>query len=586
MLALLGLCGGIAKAHDHGISMTIPPQLERGYVQFGYTATAAIAGGQLREAKIGSFDNLNPFTIRGAVAYDIRELVFESLLTRNMDEPFALYGLIAQKVALSPDRSKMHIRLNKNAKFSDGKPITQEDIIFSLETLRDKGRPNHRHYYNQVASVEQRGENDVIFTFNGPPYDRELPLILGLMPILPRHVYQTRDIQDSSLEIPIGSGPYLVQEVDPSRRVVFRRNPDYWANNEASTKNRFNFDEIIHDYYRDEASAFEAFKAGQVDVWFETDALRWESGYDVPAFQAGKIIKETLPTQTPSGLNAFVMNTRRHIFANRDIRSALDEIFDFEWINKTLYAGKFTRTQSYFGNTLLSAHNRTATREEKRMLSRSELSNTILERGYSAPKSDGSGRDRKNRARALSRLEGAGLRVVDGEMRFADGQPFTFEILVQRRDHERLALAYQRMLKQLGIVTYVRLVDAAQYQRRLQNFDFDMIIYDYYASLSPGQEQNYYWSSEAADSPGSRNYAGIKSSAIDEAIAALTSAENYEAYQDAGRALDRALMGGHYFIPLFHQNGQWIARWQHIQRPENTSIYGAQRDSWWSSPDN
>lgn len=575
-----------ASAQNHGIAMLTEPALPGNFTRFDYTASAPVQGGRLVEAKIGSFDNLNPFTIRGAAAFDIRELVFESLLARNMNEPFALYAQLAQQVAVSADQSKMHIRLNAAAKFSDGKPVRPQDVIFSWNALRTSGRPNHRYYYDKVERVELQGQHDVIFTFKGPPYDRELPLIIGLMPILPEHIYASRDLQSSSLDIPIGSGPYTVAEYEPGRRVIFQRNSGYWGRSLPSIKNRYNFDEIVHDYYRDEGSAFEAFKAGRVDVWFETDALRWQSGFDFPAANDGRVIKETLGSQMPSGLNAFVMNTRRALFQDQRLREALDLAFDFEWINKTLYADAFVRTESYFGGTALSAADRPASAAEKRLLKGAKLSRDDLSMSYQAPTSDGSGRDRKNRRQALSLLKDSGYSIADGILQDQNGAPVSFEILVQRRDHERLALAYQRMLKQIGIAANVRLVDAAQYQRRLQNFDFDMIIYDYYASLSPGNEQSYYWSQSAATTEGSRNYAGVATAEIDRAINALTNANVYEAYVDAARALDRSLMTNNYFIPLYHRPGQWVARWSHIRRPQVTPIYGAQLDSWWATPEN
>ncbi len=575
-----------ALGENHGLAMLGAPALPQTFDRFDYTAKAPVRGGRLIEAKIGSFDNLNPFTIRGTTAFDVRELVFESLLARNMNEPFTLYAQLAEQVAVAPDRSKMQVRLNPAARFSDGKPVRAQDVIFSWKTLRSTGRPNHRYYYDKVATVEQRGERDITFTFKGPPYDNELPLIIGLMPILPEHIYSARDLQASSFDLPVGSGPYIISEVDPGRRIVFRHDPHHWARALPSLKNRYNFDELVHDYYRDEASAFEAFKAGRVDIWFETDALRWQSGFDFPAALDGRVIKETLPLRTPSGLNAFVLNTRRDLFADPRLRQALDLAFDFEWVNKTLYAEAFTRTQSYFGGTDLSAMGLAASAGEKTLLRGAHLSREDLQSSYRAPVSDGSGRDRNNRAQAIGLLTEAGFAISDGILKSAKGVSVEFEILVQRRDHERLALAYQRMLKQIGITAHVRLVDAAQYQRRLQNFDFDIIIYDYYASLSPGNEQSYYWSQDAAATAGSRNYAGIKSAAIDRAISALTAAESYPKFREAARALDRGLMTGHYFIPLFHRPGQWVARWSYIQRPEITPIYGAQLDSWWATPEN
>ena len=589
-LMLSTLIGASAQAQNHkrnhGISMMGAPALPAHFDRLPYTDTRATRGGQLVEAKIGNFDNLNPFTIRGTSAFNVREFVFESLLGRNMEEAFGLYGLLAEKVAVSDNRGQMQVRLEKQAKFSDGRPVTPEDVIFSWQTLRDSGRPNHRHYYSQVVSVDKLGPHDIVFTFKGPPYDRELPLILGLMPILPKHIYENRNLQDSTLDIPVGSGPYIVQSVDPARRIIFERNTSHWGAQKAINAKRYNFNRIIHDYYRDETSAFEAFKSGNVDVWFETNPLRWQNDYDFPAANDGRVAVETIETQTPTGLNAFIMNTRRPLFNNQDTRKALDVLFDFNWINKVLYGNSYKRTQSYFGNTRLSASGIEASRDERKLLKGASLDQASLSQSYQPPTSDGSGRDRAARRNALDLLENSGFTLQDGKLIDGTGKPLSFEILVQRRDHERLSLTYQRMLKQIGIEISVRLVDASQYQARLQNFDFDMIIYDYYASLSPGNEQNFYWSSASASTPGSRNYAGIRSKQVDKAIEALTNAKDTASFQNAARALDRLLMSGNYVIPLFHRNGQWLARWSKIERPKITPTYGAQLDTWWASPDN
>lgn len=575
-----------SQTHLHGIAMLGAPALPPQFSSFPYTAPTAQAGGRLRDAKLGSFDNLNPFTIRGETAYDIRELVFESLLGRNMDEPFSLYGLLAEKVAMSPERDRLHIILHQDAEFSDGTPVTAEDVKFSWQILRDHGRPNHRSYYTQVADIDIRGPHELIFTFKGPPYDRELPLIIGLMPILPKHFYRQFDIQASSLDWPIGSGPYLIDHVEAGRQIIFKRNPTYWGRHLPINHQRYNFDRIQHDYFRDENSAFEAFKAGEVDFWRETNPTRWQSGYDFPAAKDGRVIKESLALGTPSGLKAFVFNTRRPQFVNPKLRAGLDHLFDFKWINATLFGGAYQRTQSYFGGTPLSA------------LSANGANGAIGADGknvpagrhdevYIAPQSDGSGRDRAQRLKALDLFAQAGYVVQSGKLvEKQTQQPLVFEILVQRRDHERLALAYQRMLAQIGIECRIRLVDAAQYQRRLQNFDFDMIIYDYYASLSPGNEQAYYWSTKAATTPGSRNYAGIQSPDIDAAIDRLTSASTPDDFKAAAQQLDRHLMAGHYVIPLYHADSAWVAYWHSIERPKRTPLYGPQLDSWWASPEN
>ena len=573
-------------SQNHALAMHGAPQLAPGFRHYNYASPNALQGRSLRQAQIGSFDSLNPFSIRGNAAKNIRERVFESLLDRHYDEPFALYGLLAKSVVASPDRSSVTFTIRKQARFADGRPITAADVAFSWKLLRDKGRPNHRYYYDQVESLTTPDSHTVRFTFKPTPPDRELPLIIGLMPILPKHIYAKRDIQAASLDLPVGSGPYEVIEVTPGAQVKFEKRADYWANALPHNRGRHNFATIYEDYYRDEATAFEAFKAGDVDIWFEGNPQRWTTGYNFPAATDGRVIKENISLGTPSGLRAFVMNTRRPLLADPVLRKAMDLTFDFQWINKILYGDVYSRTNSYFGNTELSAAERIMSEGEAELLSRSLISGSALASGYKSPESDGTGRDRAKRLEAMQMLEAAGYKMQGKSLMNPQGQRVQLEILVQRRSDERLALSWRRMLAGIGVELKVRLIDSSQYQRRLQNFDFDLIAYNYFASLSPGNEQAYYWGSEAADTPGSRNFAGIKDFGIDAAVMALTRAETSQDFVTAARALDRALMSGHYFIPLYHNPGQWVARWHYVEHPETHSLYGARLDSWWLNHDN
>jgi peptide/nickel transport system substrate-binding protein len=584
------LAGSAAYAQNlnqnHGLAMHGTPQLAPEFRNYNYASPNALQGRSLRQAQIGSFDSLNPFSIRGNAAKNIRERVFESLLDRHYDEPFALYGLLAESVVASPDRSSVTFTIRKQARFADGRPVTAADVAFSWELMRDKGRPNHRYYYGQVESLTTPNKHTVRFTFKPTPPDRELPLIIGLMPILPKHIYGTRDIQSASLDLPVGSGPYEVIEVTPGAQVKFEKRADYWANALPHNRGRHNFTTIYEDYYRDEATAFEAFKAGDVDIWFENNPQRWTTGYNFPAAKDGRVIKENISLGTPSGLRAFVMNTRRPILADPVLRKAMNLTFDFQWINKILYGDVYRRTNSYFGNTELSASGRLMSDGEADLLSRSLISGSALAAGYQSPESDGTGRDRAKRLEAMQMLEAAGYTMQGKILMNPQGHRVQLEILVQRRSDERLALSWRRMLAGIGVDLKVRLIDSSQYQRRLQNFDFDLIAYNYYASLSPGNEQAYYWGSEAANTPGSRNYAGIKDFGIDAAVTALTRAKTSKDFTTAARALDRALMSGHYFISLYHNPGQWVARWHYVEHPETHSLYGARLDSWWLNHEN
>jgi len=583
---LLTLFIAPAWAQNHGLSMHGELKLPDNFEHYNYAAPNALKGGTLRQGQIGSFDSLNPFSIRGNAARNIRERVFESLLDRHYDEPFALYGLLAESLTTAPDRSSATFKLRREAKFADGKPLTAADVAFTINLLKEKGRPNHRYYYGKIAKVETPDKHTVTLRFSGSPPDRELPLIIGLMPILPKHIYENRDIQSASLELPVGSGPYEVVELTPGAQVKFSKVETYWGAKLPHNKGRHNFDAITEDYFRDESAAFEAFKAGDLDIWFESNPQRWQSGYTFPAATDGRIVKKTVQLGTPSGLKAFVLNTRRDALKNIKLRQALDLAFDFEWTNKILYGDIYRRTHSYFGNTQLSSAGQPASDAELTLLSKSPISPEKLAAGYVAPESDGSGRDRALRQTAVTLLEEAGYTMTGNRLTDARGKPVELEVLVQKRDDERLALSWRRMLARLGITLNVRLVDSSQYQRRLQNFDFDIIIYNYYASLSPGNEQAYYWGSAAADTPGSRNYAGIKDEGLDAAINALTQAVSPEDFQTAARALDRALMSGHYFVPLFHNPNQWVAHWHYVEHPFEHAAYGARLETWWLNQEN
>ena len=575
-----------ASAQNHGLAMHGEPALPPGFSHYNYANPEAPQGGALRMAQIGSFDSVNPFSIRGNVAKNIRERVFESLLDRHYDEPFALYGLLAESVTTSADRRRVTFKLRRQAKFADGKKVTAADIAFSLRLLRDKGRPNHRYYYSKVRKIETPTPRTITFTFSGSPPDRELPLIIGLMPILPKHIYEKRDIQSASLELPVGSGPYAVSELTPGAQIVFSKNPQYWARNLSFAKGRHNFATIKEDYFRDDSTAFEAFKAGEIDLWFEGNPQRWQAGYGFPAAADGRVNKQNIALGTPSGLKAFVLNTRRPVLADIKLRRALDLAFDFEWTNKVLFGDVYQRTQSYFGNTELSAADRPADEAELAILVNSPLGREKLAEGYRAPVSDGSGRDRNLRREAMTLLSEAGYEMRGKALHAPNGQKIELEVLVQKRSDERLALAWRRMLAGIGVTLNVRLVDSSQYQRRLQNFDFDIIVYDYYASLSPGNEQAYYWGSTAAKTPGSRNYAGIQDAGVDAAAAALTRAVSPQQFTIAARALDRALMSGHYFVPLFHNPNQWVAHWHYVEHAGRHAKYGARLDAWWLNQEN
>lgn len=570
---------------NHGIAMHGEPAHEPGFTHLSYVNPKAPKGGTVTFASLGFFDSLNPMIVMGSAAAGVRDLVLESLMGRAYDEPFSLYGLLAESIETPDDRSWVAFTLRKEARFSDGKPVTVDDVLFSHALLRDHGRPNHRTYYSKVTKAEKTGPRTVKFTFS-EPRDREMPLIMGLMPILPRHHYSEDTFEKTSLEPPVGSGPYRVTSVEPGKRVVYTRNPDYWGRDLAINKGRFNFDEIRYDYYRDDDPMFQAFQKGLIDLWPESDSGRWARGYDFPAHNDGRVVREELPIGVPSGMSALVFNTRRPLFADQRVREALTQMLDFEWLNKNYYHGLYTRTQSFFDRSELSSHGRPADERERELLEpySDAVKPQILDGTYQLPKTDGTGRNRASRRKALRLLKQTGYTLKDGKLVHSEtGEPFAFEILAVSGGQKRLMLKFVDALKGLGIDARLRIVDSAQYQRRRQTFDFDMIQNFWYASLSPGNEQLFRWSSSSADAEGSYNYASVKNPAVDAMIEALLSARKREDFVSAVRALDRVLLSGDYVIPLFHAEKQWIARWKKLARPEKTSLYGYRTDTWWSA---
>jgi peptide/nickel transport system substrate-binding protein len=411
-----------------------------------------------------------------------------------------------------------------------------------------------------------------------------MPLIIGLMPVLPRHLIDPDRFEKTTLVPPVGSGPYTVAKVDPGKSITFRRDPNYWGRDLPVNRGRYNFDEIRFDYYRDAGSMFEAFKSGLVRLRNEEDPTRWTEGYEFPALREGRVVKEELPVETPAGMAALVFNTRRPLFADQRVRQALIKLFDFEWVNRTLYHGQYARTQSYFARSELSSHGKPADKAERALLAPylDHVKPSIMDGSFAFPVSDGTGENRERRLEALQLLEEAGYRLTGGKLiNVTTGEPFEFEIVAATRAQERLLLTFARALKQVGIEARIRQVDSAQYQRRKQTYDFDMIQYFWPVSLSPGNEQSFRWGSEAAVTEGSFNYPGIKNPAVDVMIETLLKAESRDEFVSAVRALDRVLLSGDYVIPLFYLPRQWVAHWNDLKRPEKTPLYGYQIDNWW-----
>jgi peptide/nickel transport system substrate-binding protein len=587
----LALCGANPSAALAGearpaIAMHGAPAWPEGFARLPYADPSAPKGGRLVQGVLGTFDSLNPFIVKGIAPPSIRGYVVESLMARGYDEPFTLYGLIARRVETDAQRSYVTFYLDPAAKFSDGTPVTAEDVIFSWQLLRDKGRPNHRTYYAKVAKAEAIGEQAVRFDLSGSD-DRELALILGLMPVLAKHAVEAERFEETSFQAPLGTGPYLVGHVDPGKSLVLKRNPHYWGRELPINRGLWNFDEIRFDYYRETNSHLEAFKRGLYDTRNEHDPGRWQTAYDFPAVRDGRVVKEALPTGVPKASSYYVFNTRRGVFADIRVREAISLLFDFEWINHSYFFDLYRRSASFFDGSELSSHGRPADPGERALLApfADAVRADVLDGTWSPPVSDGSGRDRATLKRALDLLATAGYELRGTELiERKSGRPLTFEILVTARDEERLALLFSQSLKRAGIAARVRVVDAVQYEGRRLTYDFDMIENRWDQSLSPGNEQAFYWGSAAADQPGTRNYMGVKSAAVDAMIAALLKAEDRSDFVAAVRALDRVLISGFYVIPLFYLPAQWIARWTTIGRPAVTSLYGYLPETWWREP--
>ncbi len=552
-----------------------------------YANPDAPKGGRLVQGILGTFDSLNPLIVRGLAVQQVRGFVLESLMARGNDEPFTLYGLLAKTIETDDARSFVTFRLNPQARFSDGQPVLAEDVLFSWALLRDKGRPNHRLYYAKVAKAEALDASTVRFDFGGAA-DRELPLILGLMPVLPKHAIDVATFEETSMSAPIGSGPYRVTAVKPGASVTLTRNPDYWGRDLPVNRGLWNFDEIRLDFYREANGQFEAFKRGLYDFRVETEPLRWHEGYDFAAARSGEVIRDVIKTGLPQPSEFLVFNTRRPVFADVRVRQALTLLFDFEWINRNYFFGLYARTAGYFAGSELSAYTRVADDRERELLKPyiTRIPPEILDGSYRLPVSDSSGRDRATLRSALALLSQAGYELDGALLRQRlTKTPLTFEILVTTRDQERIALAFTRDLKRAGIEASVRAVDAVQFDQRRLGFDFDMIPNRWDQSLSPGNEQSFYWGSEAADNQGTRNYMGAKDPAIDALIAAMLEARERPGFVSAVRALDRVLMSGFYAIPLYSAAEQWIARWNRIERPSTTSLSGYLPETWWRRPE-
>jgi peptide/nickel transport system substrate-binding protein len=589
-LAFIGaiFIGKIALAEGkHGIAMYGDPALPPDFVSLPYANEKAPKGGKIIFGESGSFDSLHPFIIKGKAPYGMGLLTFETLMGRSYDEPFTLYGLLAESIATDPARTWVEFTLRSEARFSDGSPVTAEDVIWSYETLGTLGNPRYAGSWAKVEKAEITGPLSVKFTFNVP--DRELALIMGLRPILQKTYWQGKDFTASSLEAPIGSGPYVVGSFEAGRYISFMKNPNWWGKDLPFYQGTHNFEEIRYDYFGDGGVVFEAFKAGEITSYRENNAAKWAANYDFPAVQSGDIVKSNIPHQRPTGINGFVFNTRRTLFSDWRVREALIRAFNFELINTTVTGGAQRRISSYFANSPLGMKQGPATGKTLALLepfADSLLPGTI--EGYTLPISDGSEANRASIRVSKAMLSQAGWSVENGVLKNAQGEDFTFEILLTQGADEHLTVAsiYVEALKRLGITARITQIDSAQYKERTTAYDFDMAPYARGLSLSPGNEQMLYWGHEGIEKPGTRNWMGMNSPAAEAMILSMLNTPSNEDFITATRALDRILIAGRYVIPFWYSNLSHIAHSKSLHFPEKLPIYGDwlgfQPEVWWS----
>ena len=567
----------------HGLSIHGDLKYGPGFSHFGYVDPRAPKGGSVTLRAIGTFDNLNPFILKGVPAAGIGN-TFDTLTVASTDEPSSEYGLVAETVETPADRAWVAFTLRAAARFHDGSPMTVEDVIWTFDTLRTRGHPLYRSYYAQVASVAKTGPRTVKFTFKGNE-NRELPVIVGQLPVLSKAYWTSHDFAKTTLEAPLGSGPYRVESLEPGRSITYRRVKDYWAAALPVNVGRHNFDTIRYDYYRDDVVALEAFKAGAYDFRAENSSKNWATAYDVPPVRDGRIRKQAIPNEIPTGMQGWVYNTRRAIFSDARVREALAAAFDFEWSNAHLFYKAYTRTRSYFSNSELASRG-LPTEAEVKVLApfRSRVSDEVFRREYRPPSTEPGGL-RPNLIHALDLLKQAGWVVRD--MRLVNtqtGRPLTFEILLDDPNWERIALPFVKNLERLGVSARVRTVDSAQYEYRMKQFDFDMTVGLFSQSLSPGNEQVDFWASTSATTPGSRNLAGVRDPAVDRLIELVISAPDRPALIARTRALDRVLLWGHYIIPHFHITAFRVAYWNRFGRPAVSPKYDLGFETWWIEP--
>ena len=574
----------LAKTNiSHAIAMHGEPKYDQNFISVEYVSNNAEKGGNIVRSAIGTYDTFNPFTLKGTSAAGIG-LLYESLTVGSSDEAFTEYGLLAKSIEWPDDRSWVTFTLRDEAKWHDGKKITSDDVVWTFNTLMEKGHPFYKYYYGDVSEVIKITENKVKFEFSTNT-NKELVLIVGQLPVLPKHYWENKNFEETTLDVPIGSGPYKIKSFDAGRSITYELDMDYWGfeNNIVPIKvGKDNMGSIRYDYYKDRGVEREAFKSGEIDFFSENTSKEWATGYDIDAVTEGLIKKELIPHENPQGMQAFAFNTRKDIFADKRVRKALSFAFDFEWTNKNLFYGAYKRTDSFFENSELASSGLPSQAELAYLNPYiDQLPKEIFNEEYSNPKTDGSGFIRNELQEATKLLQEAGWKPRDGKLENSNGEPFEFEILLVSPAFERIVLPFIDNLEKLGINASLRTIDSSQYQKRIESFDFDMVVFTFSQSLSPGNEQRNFWSSGAADTNGSRNIIGIKNNVIDLLIENLINAKDREDLITISRALDRVLLWNYYVIPQWHISAYRVLYWDMFDQPKQKPKYSLGFDTWW-----
>ena len=568
---------------SHAIAMHGEPKYNKDFLSVEYVSNSVVKGGNIVRSSIGNYDTFNPFTLKGTSAAGIG-LLYESLTVGSSDEAFTEYGLLAKQIEWPEDRSWVAFTLRDEAVWHDGKKISSDDIVWTFNTLMEKGHPFYKYYYGDVSEVMKISESKVKFIFSTNT-NKELPLIVGQLPVLPKHYWEDKNFEETTLDIPIGSGPYTIKSFDAGRSITYELNKDYWGlkNNIVPIKvGKDNIGTIRYDYYKDRGVEREAFKSGEIDFFSENTSKEWATGYDINAVEQGLIKKELISHENPQGMQAFAFNTRKEIFKDKRVRKALSYAFDFEWTNKNLFYGAYKRTDSFFENSELSSTG-LPSKEELAYLNPyiDVLPNEVFNSQYNNPKTDGSGFIRNQLQEATKLIKDAGWILQNGKLENSKGEPFEFEILLVSPAFERIVLPFIDNLEKLGIKASLRTIDSSQYQKRIESFDFDMIVFTFSQSLSPGNEQRNFWGSDAADTNGSRNVIGIKNDVIDILIEKLINAKDREDLITITKALDRVLLWNYYVIPQWHISAYRVLYWDMFNQPNKKPKYSLGFDTWW-----